>query len=38
MTFQFHAINKVKLMLEVKGISIHNNSERLAKGVAHANF
>jgi hypothetical protein len=38
LTFQFHAINKVKLPLEVKGTSIHDNSERLAEGVAHVSF
>ncbi len=38
MTFQFHAINKVKPPLEVKGTSILDNSERLAMGVAHANL
>ncbi len=34
-TFQFHAINKIKLPFEVKETSIHDNNEKLVKGVAH---
>ncbi len=37
-TFQFHAINKIKLPLEFKGTSIYNGNEGLAKGVAHASL
>jgi hypothetical protein len=37
-TFQFHAINKIKLPIEVKGTSIYSSDEGLAKGVAHVNL
>jgi hypothetical protein len=36
--FQFHAINKIKLLHEAKGISIRDSNEKLTKGVTQANL